>query len=353
MWAGTTGNALAQEAPAPAPTASAPVRKGMAVPSIKSHLVAADMGLIINTEDPYSVAVGEYYAAKRGIPETQVLRIKLPVHPLLSVQEFEALQAHVRAAMPAQAQALTLAWTQPYAVECNSITSALTMGFQPDICTQTCNASVPSRYFNNPSARPYADLGMRPSMLLASKSVESAKALIDRGIAYDKQLGKRGAPDASAVFVNTDDKARSVRTALFPPAGPIKGAGLTVQLREGADTAPLQRVVVYQTGAVRVDLTGRIPWAGGALADHLTSFGGQLIGNAGQMSALDWLEDGATASYGTVSEPCNHLQKFPHPQVLLLNYLQGATAMEAYWRSVAWPAQGVFVGEPLAAPFAR
>ena len=27
--------------------------------------------------------------------------------------------------------------------------------------------------------------------------------------------------------------------------------------------------------------------------------------------------------------------------------------LEAYWRSVAWPAQGVFVGEPLEAPFAR
>jgi uncharacterized protein (TIGR03790 family) len=91
----------------------------------------------------------------------------------------------------------------------------------------------------------------------------------------------------------------------------------------------------------------------GALADHLTSFGGQLLDAQGQMSALDWLESGATASYGTVSEPCNHLQKFPHPQVLLLNYVQGATALEAYWRSVAWPAQGVFIGEPLAAPFGR
>jgi hypothetical protein len=35
---------------------------------------------------------------------------------------------------------------------------------------------------------------------------------------------------------------------------------------------------------------------------------------------------GATASYGTVSEPCSHPQKFPHPQVLLLHYAQGATA---------------------------
>jgi uncharacterized protein (TIGR03790 family) len=71
------------------------------------------------------------------------------------------------------------------------------------------------------------------------------------------------------------------------------------------------------------------------------------------MSALAWISAGATASYGTVSEPCNHLQKFPHPQVLLLQYVQGASAIEAYWKSVAWPQQGVFIGEPLAAPFAR
>jgi uncharacterized protein (TIGR03790 family) len=190
-------------------------------------------------------------------------------------------------------------------------------------------------------------------MLLAARSVESAKALIDRGIASDQQLGKRGVPDANAVFVTTADKARSVRSVLFPPSGRIAQVGLNVLLREGADTGALQRVFLFQTGAVRVEHIDPAQWVSGALADHLTSFGGHLLDAQGQMSALDWLESGATASYGTVSEPCNHLQKFPHPQVLLLNYVQGATALEAYWRSVAWPAQGVFIGEPLAAPFGR
>ena len=46
------------------------------------------------------------------------------------------------------------------------------------------------------------------------------------------------------------------------------------------------------------------------------------------------------------------LQKFPHPQLLLWHYLQGETAIEAYWKSVRWPDQSLFVGEPLAAPFA-
>jgi uncharacterized protein (TIGR03790 family) len=80
--------------------------------------------------------------------------------------------------------------------------------------------------------------------------------------------------------------------------------------------------------------------------------GGDLLGT-GQMSVLRWLQAGSTATYGTVSEPCNHWQKFPNPLVLLKHYLHGETATEAYWKSVAWPTQGLFVGEPLAAPYRR
>ncbi|OYW26346.1 MAG: TIGR03790 family protein, partial [Methyloversatilis sp. 12-65-5] len=89
----------------------------------------------------------------------------------------------------------------------------------------------------------------------------------------------------------------------------------------------------------------------GAPADHLTSVGGTLLDNTAQMSALEWLTAGATGSYGTVIEPCNHLQKFPHPGILMSLYAEGDTLIEAYWKSVAWPGEGVFIGEPLARPF--
>jgi uncharacterized protein (TIGR03790 family) len=112
-------------------------------------------------------------------------------------------------------------------------------------------------------------------------------------------------------------------------------------------------IVLLQTGLARLWPLDSLQFVPGALADHLTSFGGSLGDPHGQTSALAWIAAGATASYGTVSEPCNHLQKFPHPQLLLLHYAQGASAIEAYWKSVAWPAQGLFIGEPLAAPFAR
>ena len=61
---------------------------------------------------------------------------------------------------------------------------------------------------------------------------------------------------------------------------------------------------------------------------------------------------GATASFGNVTEPCNIAQKFPNIKVLLRHYLQGDSILEAYWKSVAMPGQGLFVGEPLARPYA-
>lgn len=317
------------------------------------RLTAADMGLVVNTADPYSVAVGEYYARKRGVPANQVVYVQMPVKPTLSAAEFEVLDAQIRNALGPQVQALALAWTQPYAVECNGITAAVTLGLDPEACKQSCAPTKPSPFFNNAVSRSLAEGGLRPSMLLAARSVENAQALIDRGMAADQQLGKRGVPLASAVFVATPDKARNVRAAWFPPAGAVPALGVQVERQDAETATPVQRVILYQIGAVREDHMARINWLPGALADHLTSYGGQLLAPQGQMSVLDWLEAGATASYGTVSEPCAHPQKFPHPQVLLAHYAQGSTALEAYWRSVAWPAQGVFVGEPLAAPFGR
>ncbi len=71
------------------------------------------------------------------------------------------------------------------------------------------------------------------------------------------------------------------------------------------------------------------------------------------MSAVRWLEAGATGSFGTVVEPCNYQQKFPRVSVLLDHYYRGDTLVEAYWKSVEWPGEGVFIGEPLARPWGR
>ncbi|MBC7482532.1 MAG: TIGR03790 family protein [Rhizobacter sp.] len=333
-------------------TPAAP-RRWVRVPRVSGRVTAQDIGLVINMTDPYSVEVGEYYARARKLAPQQVLRMRLPVRATLTPDEFKGLADEVTRRFGAPVQALALAWVTPYAVNCNSITGALALGYDAGLCAHTCSPSRPSPYFNAPTARPFSDLKMRPSMLLAARDASVAKAMIDRGVASDRSLGLRGAPSVNAWFVTTADRARSVRSALFPPAGPLPRAGIDVHLESSQAIEHVNRVFLYETGLPRVDKLSTLGWVAGALADHLTSFGGQLTGDSGQMSSLEWISAGATASYGTVSEPCAHVQKFPHPQVLLQHYLQGSSAIEAYWKSVAWPQQGVFIGEPLAAPFAR
>jgi len=105
------------------------------------------------------------------------------------------------------------------------------------------------------------------------------------------------------------------------------------------------------TGAAKVASIADNRFLDGAIADHLTSFGGILGAGVGQTSALDWLAAGATGSYGTSSEPCNYRAKFPEIGIVMARYLGGETLVEAYWKSVLMPGQGVFVGDPLARPF--
>jgi uncharacterized protein (TIGR03790 family) len=330
-----------------------PAPTWVAVPKVSGHLSARNIGLVINTADPYSLEVGAFYAAARHLAPEQILRLALPVKPVLDPEEFASLAAQVAHRFGAEIQALAVAWAMPYAVQCNSITAALSMGFEPSTCLRLCAPSRESPYFNSPSARPFTDLRMRPSMLLAAKSIDAAKAMIERGVASDHTLGLRGGPPVNAYFVVTSDRARNVRAPLYPPPAKGRRAGIDIHVVRADSLANADRVLLYLTGTARVQDLDSIRFVPGALADHLTSSGGVLDGSQGQMPVTDWIEAGATASYGSVSEPCAHPQKFPHPQVLLFNYAQGSTAIEAYWKSVLWPTQGLFVGEPLATPFSR
>lgn len=338
---------------APAASAALPARRWVPVPRLGGRLTAADIGLVVNTADPYSVAVGEHYIAARGLRPEQVLRLELPLGPGLSPTDFERLRRAIEAHFGPRTQALALAWVAPYAVACNSITGALALGLDLALCADSCGRSRSSGWFNSASHRPLQVPGWRPSMLLAAPSVEAARALIDRGVAADGSLALPPAEPAQVLLLTGPDAPRQVRTRLYPPGPLAPGRGVVWREAPADEALPgADRLLLAITGSVLPPLQPAPRWLPGGLGDHLTSFGGDLLGGHGQGTALAWIASGATASHGAVSEPCNHLQKFPHPQVLLGHYLQGATALEAYWRSVLWPQQSLFIGEPLAAPFA-
>lgn len=309
-------------------------------------LTAAQLAVVVNDDEPNSVEIGEYYRKARGIPAANIVHVQIPHSPhKLEADDFEALKEKIDAKLAPEIQAVLMLWTAPYAVECNSITAAYTLGLDTALCAKPCGPAKPSAYYNSPSTRPYTELKMRLSMLLPTDNVEHAKALIDRGVASGFAV-----PQATAYFLQTSDTARSSRARFFPRSMVLPQQKLTIKTLQADSIEQVSDIMVYQTGLSSVPKLNTLKFLPGALADHLTSYGGDLLGER-QMSSLRWLDAGATASYGTVTEPCNHWQKFPNSTVLLSQYLRGATAIEAYWKSVAWPAQGVFIGEPLAAPY--
>jgi uncharacterized protein (TIGR03790 family) len=311
-------------------------------------LQPAQLAIVINDAEPNSVKIGEYYRKRRGIPEANVVHVSIPNKPHeISFERFQELKDEIDSHLGPDIQAVLMVWTAPYKVECNAITGAYTLGFDPSQCTRTCASGRSSPYFNASSSRPYTDLKLRLSMLLPTESVAQAKALIDRGAS----AGFRIVP-ATAYYLVTSEKARNSRAGFFPPPGRIEARKLSTRTMQADVLENAKDVMIYETGMAQVEKLETLHFLPGALADHLTSLGGDLLGE-GQMSALRWLEAGATASYGSVSEPCNYWQKFPNPTVLLKHYVQGNSAIEAYWKSVAWPNQGLFIGEPLAAPYRK
>jgi uncharacterized protein (TIGR03790 family) len=322
------------------------VKTGTAGVPASPRLSAIDVAVVINTADPLSVATGTYYALKRHIPAANIARVRFdPERDEIPAAEFVALKASIDRRLSPRLQAYALTWTRPYRVGCMSVTSAFALGTDERYCASGCRTTAPNPYYDASTARPYDDLHIRPAISIAAADFANAKALIDRGVRADGM-----APNGTAYLVTTDDLQRNGRTTEYSLAERVAQYELGFSVVRGQAQKDRGDVMFYFTGAATVPEIGSNRFLPGAIADHLTSFGGMLT-DSPQMSSLRWLEAGATGSYGAVVEPCNFLSKFPNVAVLMAHYLAGETLIEAYWKSVQMPGQGVFIGEPLAAPF--
>lgn len=316
--------------------------------SADAALGSEQIAVIVNDSDPLSVAIGEYYVSRRKIPKDNVIHIDIPRDkPVLSSQLFKQVFSDVQASTPPAVQAYALTWIAPERVNCMSITSAFALGYAERHCATGCRATAPNPYFDSASRRPFEDFRIRPSMVVAARTIENAKFLIDRGIQSDY-----AAPAARAYLVITPDPARNSRQPSFVIAKKQHDEKIPTSIIRSRGIRDIFDIMFYFTGTKRVPHLNSIGFLPGAMADHLTSLGGRLK-NSPQMSALKWLEAGATGSYGTVVEPCNFPQKFPNPAVAMKYYLAGESLLESYWKSVIWPGQGIFIGDPLAKPYAK
>jgi uncharacterized protein (TIGR03790 family) len=309
-------------------------------------LSADRLAVIYNLNDISSGDIARLYAKQRAIPAANVVGIRIPTVDVISPETFGPLRDEIMSRLPTAVQSLVLVWSRPYSVGCMSITSAFAAGYRAAFCEPGCRDTAQNPLFDSSGWLPADTVGWWPAMLLPTGDTDLARRLIQRGVASDGT-----APRGTVYLIRTRDAARNARAAGYATVDSVLARRIgTIEL-----SSPISRdlpdVIGYFTGEAQVGELSRLHFLPGAAADHLTSSGGVLYGG-NQMSALAWLKQGATGSYGTVSEPCNNPKKFPDPGVFFDHYLHGDTLLEAYWKSVAMPGQGLFIGEPLARPYA-
>jgi uncharacterized protein (TIGR03790 family) len=326
-----------------------------------------EIAVLVNDNDLQSKDVAAYYQIVRNIPAQNIIHLNFPVSDTISASDFAVIKAKIDAAAAPNIQGFAVSWSRPWQVigtTTESITSSLALGYSTsNSCKVSCCTDMsPSPYYNSYSTKPFTDYHIRPAMMLAGENTLDVIALIDRGNLAQQNIPANAASHENAYLIRTQDASRSyIRWYDFQTAQNIWGSiaqqtGLSLNYLDQSVTGPnfiqnAKDVMFYFTGLVSVPGIETNTYLPGAIADHVTSFGGMIFTNTGQMTVLSWLKAGVTASYGTVLEPCAILGKFPLSQIVLSHYYQGETALEAYWKSVYTPGEGLFVGDPLARPY--
>lgn len=324
--------------------------------------------VVVNRNDAASRDLGEAYLQKHGIPASHRCEVALPTRTQeITPETFERdvrvpIDAHLdRHGLRNQIQVVVFCWAGPTRVGGNGLPAVWYYGHKPPKPgAPKCHVADDSRNRYFMAERPYrSSAGWSPfkaplAFVLTARTAEDALAAIDGAASAE---GLR--PDSSLfVLASSGDSARNVRARFHPGvAAQFAREGWSGRLETpaSAPALPERPPAVCSLGQANFPAawaTNGFRMAPGSIGENLTSCGGQLPKPClGQHGVWDWLSAGASASYGTVTEPCNFTSKFPHP-VYAYYCARGWSAAEALWMAVENPYQGLFAGDPLAAPFA-
>lgn len=379
---------------ATATTSSAPV-----VTTPKRGLEPSELGIVVNSDNPISSQIASYYATKYGIPTSNIVSVSLGNVEMITSSTFTAARTSVLNQLPSGVQALAFAGEKPYTVRnntsdsctlsshsCMSITSALAMGYAT---ANTGGGTITATsYYNSSTLTPRTTYSYLPTMMLAGRTLSEAQQFINKGFdsnnAYpvgkiyaiqttDHPRSDARRTDMSSIVPSMFNTGNTALTSFIDNYCAVSGcASKQNPFYTGNYLNNKTDVLGYHTGNHYVPNISNNTVKLGALAEHVTSYGGSLkdssTANDGtgyrlndidsQMPITVWLEKGFVASAGTVQEPwcCDSTTgglnaKFPVVSLLWENYYTGAGALESYAKSVQRPGQTLFVGDPLTNPW--
>ncbi|MCA9260502.1 MAG: hypothetical protein KDA61_14920 [Planctomycetales bacterium] len=367
-----------------------------------------NLALLVNLNDPSSLAVANEYAALRHIPPSHVFYVRAPansramkaadfltnvVQPFARELESRGLADQIRyvavsAGLPYRIDMQTYfpstqfpSDSKPFA----SISGALF--FAREIYQR--DASVIGRGRNpffsfvqdgdaaSESIEPKAEVAAgdasmfgpgRQRWVAVSLGVTVGRGnTVEEIVSYLRRAeeadGTRPA-DAAVRFMKNGDVRSRVRDATFPAAvAKLSELGVSAAVQQGVCPRNEPHLMGLTTGSrhVRIESSGT-KLQPGALVDNLTSMGAQFYlspatlknakpGVEPQTLLSEYMRQGAAGASGTVVEPLAIPGKFPSA-FLHVHYARGLCLAEAFYRSVALPCHLLVVGDPLCRPWA-
>ena len=352
----------------------------LAVPAVIAGGGPTGVVVVYNPNDPRSVTIANEYQQVRGIPERNMVPYAFPVSlSRTTAWDFVySLRATLKArGLEPQLQSIALAGVTPLSSGTTNIGNALLSlhGFLY-LSPNFSEASSPwgsSTSWQKAYVKPGDITGQAPNGTAAMTATTTYEGMRYWPVSSIGFPGKSGNSLREILGFIARAKAHdglkpTGGTIYWPLNTNVRSTTRAFEIHDVKDIwqhrgirflAPRDQTWVsdmpdIQGGFVGIDTFTDIgnTFMPGAWVDNLTSTGGGLDSfNPGQTPCSRWLRAGADGTAGSMSEPLAAASKFTHANIHT-HIRAGASLVEAYWQSIAEPAELVCFADPLLQPFA-
>jgi uncharacterized protein (TIGR03790 family) len=358
--------------------------------------LAARVVILANSADPESVALARYYAQKRGVPEANIITLKLPTTEMISRAEFDTqlyqpLQDElvrtkwldglaVATANPAPRRHYSILGHRiSYLVVCRGVPLYVGGADVPDD-----NVPITSRnsQLRRNDAAVDAELALlpragwplmafvtnplfnrdRPASLLAQQIVKVARldgpTPADARRLVDHALAAEGTGLVGRGYIDLGGPHTEGEQWLQDAAAQLAALGFDTDVDRAKEPlgpaarfdAPALYFGWYSQTVVGPFAQEEFRFPPGAVALHIYSYSASTLRDPRRSWAAALVARGVTATFGNVSEP--FLQFTHEPQLVLRALARGDTLGDAAAYAIpyfSW--MGVVIGDPLYRPF--
>jgi uncharacterized protein (TIGR03790 family) len=324
-------------------------------------LSATRVLVVINKSSPDSVAIGEYYASKRAIPEKYICRIDCPTKEVVMTDEYIKIRNSIRSYLDTN----KLKDKIDYVVTTKgvplrsrgkndtfSVDSMLTVMWSDYTADKISNP-----FFESKSHFSYANTGIYLVTRLDGYTVADCKKLVDNSIAakshkglflFDLDPSKEG--NSAFKFLNDSqrDAVRILKSRAFTckevtDGFPGKENGLMGYYTWGSNQSKFDK-----------DKYMNNKFYPGAIAETVVSSSGRTFNptTGGQSLIADLIHSGVTGVKGYVFEP--YATSMAQADILFDRYTSGMNLAESFYSAspfLYW--MDVVIGDPLCSPYAK